>query len=455
MGGKPVEFDDPASLSKLGPVQRQTFRAHLVWAAAHDKHEAVDFLEKAADCFDWAVLFAPDDVKARVFRCNWQAILILLIIHEPNPEIRQQLTSILKSRNILREDLMTSDGRRAAELSSNPLSVFYAFFMGVTNSPGLMDDPSEEHKAFFRKMMPRLEQFRQSSDPKTVRDAKRVQVMLNRLVFDDRKSAAKILQTMKPDVDDVPQDHLTAAVFEEPTKLIELMEYKLALRDDPGRSLFLGTALILDKQFDASRKRLREAVRKHPDDQKLAALFAALLIKEGTAADLPEADRLLSKVEADFDKCLRELTIRKEWDEKIPGLPPLKDRGELCYDIMPGGDRELLRITRVNRVILMGLTGKRGDVFELLEKWQVFSRKDHKDVLKAYRMTEPGGLADDQALSPTTGGLLQPRNKAWPTVTGETDSEQFFQSSLGKDRALPPKPKPAFRYPELGPDPNE
>ncbi|WP_162136297.1 tetratricopeptide repeat protein [Zavarzinella formosa] len=431
-GLETIEFDDPTEcMVKLSPAQRQSVRRQLVWNEVYGKPQAGDFMATAADCFDWAILHSPNSVTARVFRCNWQQTLIMLKAEESDPETQQRFGDILKTRNIMRASRTTADARRAAELSDDPLAIGYLAMVELMKAPELIEGALEPRQTpvqeVFRKIQPRLDQFRQSTNPETARNATRVQVMLEYMVFHDYKAAEKTLLTMKPDADDTVQDYLAMLVYsglDSWTGMIDLMKRKLALRDDDHRSFILGKALIRVKQFDEAKKILREAVRKNPKDVRLAITLVALLIQQGNAAETQEADALLTKVEAEFDKHLKDAIAAVKWDEKAPGLPPMKDRSELCVGYLPEHEQDFLRLARANRVLLMGLAGKRSDVFDLLEKWQAFSRRDYQPVLNAYRLTGPEQPGGGLPFGPSTG-LAPSYLNATPAAAAPLGSEPF------------------------------
>lgn len=415
LGAGTPRFDDPMMfLLRAHPQARRALRDHLLWAHVNGKHAASGLLAQASDCYDWAVLLAPDAVAARVFRCHWQQTLRMLqLVDGPAAQDSHMLGNIYAMRGVVRENTTVEDSLRAAELSPDPRGVGYAILAMIMGPQDESDRPpevkAEAMLAKFRPFLPKLDRLRESPDGATAQNAARMQILLLGMLLDEAKAAEKLLRAMPADPDDVVQDHLAMLVYAElddTAGMVKLMQKKLAAKPDAHRSFLLAKSLIRAKQYAEAKTHLREAVKQHPADARLAITLAATLIGHGAKDDMLEADRVLTTAEAVFDTRLTDVAKRSTWDETVPGLPPIKDRGLGCVHCLPADDQELLQMLRTNRVLWLGLAGRNTDAFYALQKWGVMSRPGDTVVMDAFHLIDPGrGVAAGHVI-PSPGSSL-------------------------------------------------
>ncbi len=372
------------------------WRQYLLWADANDKPEAARRLAKAGDCYDWAVLLAPGDATAYAFRSTWQTSLAAMAQGADARE-RRTFAALLARHGVMGENTAVADAVTAADLSPNPLAVGYAYFVATADTMAASSDgpplelPAACH-APFRRLLPKLERQQQSPDATTAKNAARMEVLL-RAGLGDTAGAEKRLLAMPADVGDDVYDSLAVLVYCVPRDndagMAALMERQLAGRPAANRSVHLSRALVLQKKFGAATAHLRAAVKAFPADPRLALALAAVLVGEGTTADMAEADRMLSAVEAVYDKKLAAVAATAPWDEQAAGIPPMKDRAPLCGEFLPPDDQERLRHTRVNRVLWLGLAGRLGDATAAVRRWGCAGRPADQPVMDALHLIKP------------------------------------------------------------------
>ena len=385
------------------------WRQYLLWADANDKPEAARRLAKAGDCYDWAVLLAPHDPMAYAFRSIWQTSLAAMAAGADAGE-RRAFAALLGRHGVMRENTTVADAVTAAELSPDPRAAGYAFFAAAADN--LAADPEgpplEIQAAFhkpFRRLLPKLERQQQSPDGATAKNAARMEVLLL-AGLGDTAVAEKCLLAMPADRGDDVYDSLAMLVYavrrDDDAGMATLMERQLAGRPDANRSVHLARALVLQKKFTAAATHLRGAVKAAPADPRLALALAAVLVGEGTAADMAEAGRMLSAAEAVYDKKLAAVAAAAPWDEQAAGIPPMKDRAPLCGEFLSADDQERLRHTRVNRVLWLGLAGRLDDATTAVRRWGCADRPADQPVMDALHLIKP-----DVAVAPA-GDVLSP-----------------------------------------------
>ncbi|WP_020473075.1 tetratricopeptide repeat protein [Zavarzinella formosa] len=374
--------------------------------------EAGQFLVRAGHGFDAAVELDPDNIESRIRRLHWNLFLSWaavddsdkqedlpaqrILVGDTNTAIdlkiqineTASIRSVLVRHGIKLTDRTIEDSVRMAERSPDPLAAAYAVWVSHVTPPASTGETVEERRKKFGPLQAKLTRLRQSTDSAISRRADIASVFLAAMVFEDSAGAAKILAAMRLGADDDLQDNVAvfiAGAADDPDLANRFLERKVAAHPSARRSYLLAKGQIAAKRHDEAKKHLQAAVKRHPEDVRLAATLAALLIQEGTKAEMDEVGKLLAVVEQSFSQRLGVMAIKHGWELK-EGSPNRSLPGE---ELLEPDDQQLLQITRVNRVLWLGLTGRPAEAAKVVREWNCHLRPWDRPVLDALELVDP------------------------------------------------------------------
>lgn len=297
--------------------------------------DADGHLRQASDCYDWAVIYAPDAPEAYVARMGWlQAVAVLAALQSADKDTQQAVGESLLTR-------IAADARAVAELSGHPLAYALCLIGPAREIIGRTPITDPDEKQFWNKAIRRLEALRHSPDPLTRSDAILILALARCFILNDFAGA-------KPLLDELPAGDRNLPLLA--NLVFEGLQEDSALGDFMARKLRLVTAddyFILAKSYEFGGHTTRESkitaagLQKFPTDIRLNLLRTGLLLHYGKAADLLEVHFRLSALEADF--AARQKALEASAEES-------------------GGwtdaDRELLQLVRLHRAVYLSLVGQ-------------------------------------------------------------------------------------------------
>jgi tetratricopeptide (TPR) repeat protein len=325
-----------ANRPATGDLNASNFRADLANAPAEVQRAAERHLRRAADCYDWAVLFAPDDAEPYAARLQWNWSLPAYVLFERT----ERLNATSDGWECFRR--LSADARKVAELSGHPLAYGLTLFAGCPDlAVGASGEPSREVRRYWERAVQHLEAMQSGSDPITVADATRVLILAKSLVFQDFEEGRRLLGKLPDSSWDrtvFPLATLVYAGLGDSHGLAALIDKRMK-PDDPYAFFVLASAREHGGQTARANEAVLAGLRKYPADVRLNLMRTALLLKHGSAAELVEVHVRLLGVEA---------AIAVRW-------PTGPDR-------FPAGwtekDSSLLQVARLHRAAYLGLLGR-------------------------------------------------------------------------------------------------
>ncbi len=331
-------------------------------------------MRQASDCYDWAVIFAPDAPEAYLARFGWlSAFAGLSALQSADANAQQAMGESYLAR-------ITADAHAVAELTGHPLA-YGLCLIGpareiIENTP--ITDPYE--KWFWNKAIRRLEPLRSSPDPLTRSDAVLILTLIRCFILHDFAGA-------KPLLDELPAGDRNLPLLA--SLVYEGLQEDSALGDFMARKRKLVAAndyFILAKCYEFGGHTTRESeitaagLQKFPTDARLNLLRTGLLLHYGKPAHLLEVHFRLSALEADF------AARQKAFEASAAESGGLTDT-----------DRELLQLVRLHRAFYLALVGQPVAASRLAKDSQCVSSEAAEAAQNIIQILKPSTEGSDNS----------------------------------------------------------